>query len=168
MPNAFLVALALAAGLAALAAYYARRQFVALGQLAVRVDLSADDRAHFQAQARRRLANSALMLALAAMLAGTHLSGMESRIDRQIAEPLPADAPPEEAQARRDFARFYTYYWIVLLLLLLGVIGVAAADLWATRRFALRHLAGLRSAQREAVAATLEQLRARRAAGDDA
>jgi hypothetical protein len=128
--------------LVALAAYYAWRQVQSLRRLREQTDLPREDQLFYRTQAWRRLANSALMILLAGLLVGSYVLGQEqragelSRADRVAAADEGA-APPTAEQ--REFLNHYGTFWMVFVLILLVVMGVAFWDLWATRRFGLRH-----------------------------
>lgn len=109
----------LVAVLTVLAGFYAWRQAFMLRRLRGPHGLS-DEEAHWRrGQARRWLLGSALMLALAALLA------------------LAVLVVGEPAQSLADL-RLYISVWIVFLILLLALVILAAVDIWFTRRFSLR------------------------------
>jgi heme/copper-type cytochrome/quinol oxidase subunit 2 len=116
----------LVAVLTVLAGFYAWRQAAMLRRLRGPHGLSDEEARWRRGQARRRLLGSALMLALAALLAWAVL------VVGERAQSL-ADTP--EAH---HFMRLYTSVWIVFLILLLALVILAAVDIWFNRRFSLR------------------------------
>jgi hypothetical protein len=123
---------ALVVVLAALAGYYAWRQLQMLRRLRGPHDLSDEEVQWRRGQAWRWLAGSAIMLAMAALLAWAVLV-MGGRA-QQIAKAGPAADTPENHQ----FLRIYFGAWAAFLLLLVILIFLAAADIWSTRLFSLR------------------------------
>ena len=80
-----------------------------------------------------------VMVLIGGLIAGAYLSGMEQRADA-LGEPDPA-APRDEAGKRvipaedRQFVRAWGVYWIVVIVLAFGLIGIAVVDAWAARRY---------------------------------
>jgi hypothetical protein len=102
------------------------------------------------------------MAILGAMLAGTFLSGMEQRAD-QLATDRSAlraagDDTPMTAEERR-FAKFYGWYWIAMLLVLLVIVTIAGIDMMATRRYALTQMRLLREDRRQVIERELARFR---------
>lgn len=126
----------LAVMLVALAAYYAWRQKGVLQMLRATTNLSLEDRLYLRRQVSRRLWCSLLMLVFAAMLVGSFF--------------LRYEAPGEGAEkdAQREFAWQVTLYWAGALLVLFGIIALAAGDIWAIARFARRKQRQLESDRR--------------------
>lgn len=94
--------------------------------------MPAADKRYFHGQARRRLLASALLLVIGGMIACYYLSGMDARMDA-IPERNQADVPQTEAD--KEFTKFVGVYWIVVIVLLGLVVGVAVIDFWSTRRY---------------------------------
>jgi hypothetical protein len=139
--------------LVAIAIYFALRQRHTFALLRHETELSADDRRYLHQQAVRRLANSVLLIILAAFLVGgvfleTHLNELRP------AEPL--DEPPEAA---KESLRLLTGYWITVLLVLLGVMLVAVFDLVATARYGAHRRRQLIDDRRAALEDEVERLR---------
>ena len=122
----------LVAVLAVLAGFYAWRQVLMLRRLRGPHGLSDAEAQWRRGQAWRRLTGSALMLAMAALLAWAALvmGGRASELARQG----PASDTPEAHQ----FLRAYILVWVAFLMLLLALLAVVAVDLWSTRRFSVR------------------------------
>lgn len=126
---ALLVVLAIGAGL---------RQFRTLARVRDEPYMPDEDQRYFRGQARRRLLASALLLTISGMIAGYYLSGMDARMDAIPERDKPGDQPaPADPQAEADkqFFKFVVGYWIVVILLLGVVVGVAVIDFWATRKY---------------------------------
>jgi hypothetical protein len=108
--------------------------------------MPSDERAYLRGQVRRRLVTSGVLVVLGGMIGGAYLSGMEARADeiagrqkkaeeRKVANPdAPAEHPPPD-DADRAFTKFYTWYWIAVLVLVFVVVCLAVLDFWHTRRY---------------------------------
>ncbi len=102
--------------------------------------LPSDDRVYFRGQVRRRLAVSAVLVIMGAMIGWAFLSGMEARADRIGEHQAEAKVhDPEDGEKRepdpeeRRFARFWGSYWIAILVLVGLIVCLATLDFWATR-----------------------------------
>ncbi len=151
----------LIAVLVVLAVSYGWFQLVHLRQLARDADPSSPEWRYRRNQARRRLLNSVLMLLLAALLAGA-LIYLHAPIERLVnmhdqAEAEGATRVPTDEE--RSFFRFYSAYWIVVLLVLLLIVTIALLDLLATRRFATGEHRKIREERREMIARQAARLR---------
>jgi hypothetical protein len=171
------------------ATVYFVRQLGALRRLRGSPDLPEDESTYQRQQAWRRLAGSLLMFLLCALLAG-YLIFLEAPA-QQLAEQRAAAraaqgasivgllaSPPGEgpflaASALNGhempltpdedlFARFFAGFWVFFLLVLLAVVVLAALDLWATRRYAVRERQKIRDERRAVVAEELARLRRER------
>jgi UPF0716 family protein affecting phage T7 exclusion len=113
------------------------RQFRTLRRARDEPYMPDEDRRYFRGQARRRLVASALLLVIASMIAGYYLSGMDARMDAIPERNKAGQAAPDDPQAEADkeFTRFVGVYWIVVIVLLGLVVGVAVIDFWATRKY---------------------------------
>jgi hypothetical protein len=119
---------------------YTVRQVVTLRRLRVSEEMALEDRTYLHGRARRRLVTSLLMLLLGLMLAGAlvYLEVPAQRLaEDQAAKEQQGDTTPL-APEMREFARFYAWFWIIFLLILMAVVFLAALDYWATRRYGLR------------------------------
>jgi predicted Holliday junction resolvase-like endonuclease len=156
-----LVGLTLVAGLLVLSIYYAWRQVRTLRQP---VEAGSVEASYRRAQVRRRLISSGLLLILAVQLAGA-LAFLEDRAQRQAERAdVRADFRERGGEAQptseeRTFARFYSAYWLSILVVLLAVVVLAFADLWATRRFAVQAHRQLRAERREMIDRQIARLR---------
>jgi hypothetical protein len=117
----------LVAVLTVLAGFYALRQAAMLRRLRGPHGLSDEEARWRRGQAWRRLFGSALMVALAALLAWAVLGAGER-----------AQGPVADTPEGHRFVQLYTAVWIVILVLLLVLVILAAVDIWFTRRFSLR------------------------------
>jgi len=154
-------ALLFAAILLPLALVSIRRQVRTLERLRSHLLMPSDERTYLCRQVYRRFAIGILLLGLSGMLAGTYLSGMEERAD-QLGQRNRAEDPPDKAVEARDFARFYSLYWISVLVLLFLVVSLAIVDLWATRRYGWLQLRRIQSENRTLLERDLAMYRQQR------
>lgn len=133
-----------------LAVFSMRRQWHTLRRLRSDPHVPSDDHSYLRNQAYRRLGIGVLLIGLAGMLCGTYFSGMERRADELGAKKV-ADDDGEKApiaQEDKDFLKFYTKYWVSILILLFLIVSLAVVDLWATRRYAWQQLRRIQSEHR--------------------
>jgi hypothetical protein len=154
----------LVVGLLSLAVFYGWRQLWYFRQSEWERATESEEGMYRWKQARRRLLGSGLMLVLAGQLAWALLFLQErahlqaERADAR-AEARERGEAAEATPAERSFARFYGGYWVIFLLILLGVVGLALVDLWATRRFAVSAHRQLRAERREMIDRQIARLR---------
>ena len=138
MNDAAAVALVLAVGLVALGAATGYVQVRGLRALAARKHVPSDEHTYFRNRYRRRLLTAAVLVALGGLIGGAYLSGMERRAD-QLGAPRQADADPAEkpqmTDAEKRFVRVWGVYWILVLVLVFVLVGLAVIDALATRRY---------------------------------
>jgi hypothetical protein len=150
--------------LVALSCYYAWRQLRILRQPGGAGDPATIEGLYRSRQVRRRLISSGLMLLLAAQLAGA-LIYLQQTAQRQGERAVArADARQRGEQVEptpeeKSFVRFYTFYWLVFMLVLLWVVALAFSDLWATRRFALSAHRQLQVERRDMIDREIARLR---------
>jgi hypothetical protein len=114
------------------------RQVAALKRIRAEPHMAGEDRRYFRRQATRRLVISGFLLLLSGMIFFYYLSGMDARMDaipernKGAGEP-PADDP--QAQADKEFTSLVGIYWIVIILILGVWVGMAVADVIATRKY---------------------------------
>ncbi len=58
--------------------------------------------------------------------------------------------------------RLYVGYWIVLLLLVLGIIAIAGYELFAIRRYSVEHMRRIQDERRAMIASETARLRRER------
>jgi hypothetical protein len=159
------IAYCISALLLVLSGYFGWQQLRSLSLLRTETDLSAEDRSYLRNQVRLRLTCCALMVGLAIMVAGTHLSGLERQVadlaqkvqgQRQRGEEVVLD--PEQQR----LGKLFGYYWIVVLLLLLLIVVLAGFDLWSIRRYGRRHLRQIQIDRRAMVEQQVSRLRTQR------
>jgi uncharacterized membrane protein len=149
--------------LALLGLHYARRQWQLLRRLPTQRDeLSAADYRYLRNQAWRRLCGCALLWAMAGLLVANIATDLERRVDEARAQRAaqPADAPPDEAV--RALVRTYAAFWGTFLSLLMALVLLTAWDVWAIRRYALRHLRQINADRRAMIEHELAVLRSQR------
>jgi hypothetical protein len=105
------------------------------------------------------------MLLLAALLVGSYIVGQE----RQAAEigARSANRPDNGAGAgpsaeQERFLNRYSTTWILIGLVLLAILCLAFADLWAIRSFGLRHYRKIQADRREVIQREVARLRIQR------
>jgi hypothetical protein len=120
---------------------YSVRQFQTLGRLRAAEEMPLEERDYLRSRAWRRLLCSLLMLVLAVMLTGA-LVYLENPayqlVELRAALEREEGTLPPLSDEWKLFARSYTVFWIVFLLVLMTVVFLAALDFWATRRYGLR------------------------------
>jgi hypothetical protein len=153
--------------LAGLAGYFGWRQWQALAALRRLGDeLPEDDRRYEYGKAWRRLAGCVLMGVLAVLFAGSYLLDLNERAvalghEGRTAAGDAAPAPVMNAEQQR-FVNFFSTYWIVLVGIVMALLCLAAVDLWAIRRYGLRHLRQIQSDRRAMLQEQLAILRRER------
>lgn len=150
-----------------LAAYFARRQWQTLRTLRTDTEQSPEDRAYHLAQAWRRLIGCALMVAFAGMLAGWYGFGLsrqaeELRQEGQDAVAIQGEPGGEFTPEQRRVYRLVTAYWIIAILLLMAMVALACSDIWAIRRYGMRHLRRIQSDRKAAIEKEIAAYRSRR------
>ncbi len=157
-----LVAWLLVLGTAGVATFFAVQQFRVRATLPT--NLTPDDATYFRNQFIRRLIGCALLLAIATMIAGAYVSGLEARAER-FGDEMQAKADAgnrEPTPEQQQFRRTYAAFWIAVLLLLFAVLMVAAIDLYAIRRYGARHLKQIRDDRRAMLESELANYRRER------
>jgi hypothetical protein len=148
---------------ASLGVYYAFRQFQTLRRLRADPAMADDERQFLRYQAWRRLAGALLMLLFAGLFVGMfYLEEPALRLVQQGEEARARDEHPELDQAQKEFVRFYGAYWIVMLLLVLGFIAIAGFEIYAIRRYSVRHMRRIQDERRAMIASETARLRRER------
>jgi hypothetical protein len=126
--------------------------------LKTRSHVPGDEARYLKGRHRRRLFSGSILVVIGLMIAGSYLSGMEKKAsDGRVAfnqKPVNEGgdkATPEEKQ----FFRFWSGYWIVIVSLLGIVVMIASADAWATRKYGLAMLRELRDEHKARLARDL-------------
>jgi ABC-type Fe3+ transport system permease subunit len=141
------------------------QQYTALRRLRDSPALPVAERRQQRRQAYRRLVTCGLLALLALLLAGAQLfleERADNLIDEQRAQSQDQGAEAPFTPEQRNFARFYGVYWIVCLVVLLAVVGLAGIDLWETRRRGLRERRKLLDDQRGMLRRQITRLRQER------
>jgi hypothetical protein len=107
--------------------------------------VSNDERRRTRFRAWRRLFCCFLLLLIAGLLVGNYFVD-QSRV--RIMEPG-EETGVTMNEEQRQFWQFYSYYWIVICLLLLAVILIVGYDLWSLRRWGLNEQRRLNRDHRE-------------------
>lgn len=149
--------------LVGLTGFFTWRQVRTLRRLRDAAEMPPEERGYLRGQVWRRLFGSLLMAILAGLFAGAlFLEGPAQELAEQRAAAADTGEEAVWSGEQRDFARFLGGYWIVLLLFLLALLITAAADLLATRRFALRQMHRLQADRRAMIARQAARLRRER------
>ena len=139
MNPAMIMALILAGGLTALGLGTGWLQILGLRKLADRRHCPSDEYAYLRTRYLRRLWSAGLLMTIGAMIAGAYLSGMEARADALARadqrDTGPANPPGPIAETDRQFIRLWGLYWIVVIILVFSLVGLAVADAWSSRRY---------------------------------
>jgi hypothetical protein len=159
-----LVASLLVLLLLGVAGYFARQQVQALRALPRQDNLPPEDERYFRRRAWRRLLGCALLAAIAGMIAWAYVGGLVERLDAigEANQARPDGAAPALNPEDKQFVKFFGYYWIGILLLLLVLVFVAGWDMWATRGYASRHYRRINDDRRAMLQRQLVQLRKER------
>jgi hypothetical protein len=127
-------------------------------------DAMPEEELHYErGKARRRLFSCALTLLLAVLLVAllTFLEGPAQQIaDHRAAQA--ADEAPAWAPGQVQLVRIWGWTWLVFLVVLMIVVLLAAVDLWATRRFALRQYRKIAQDRRAMIERQANRLRQER------
>jgi hypothetical protein len=148
-----------------LAFFYGWRELAELRRLRAGPPLPAAESRQQRGQAYRRLLTCGLLAVLALLLAGAQLfleERADNLIDEQQAQSHQDGTEPTFTPEQRDFARIYGVYWIVCLVILMAVVGLAGIDLWQTRRRGLRERRKLLDDQRVMLRRQITRLRQER------
>jgi hypothetical protein len=148
--------------LVCLALYFGRQQQQSLRWLREQTELPPEDQRYYRRQAWLRLINSGLMLLLATLVGAYYLGGFDARVvalGNLIAdgikrnEPVPLDA--EQIQLRRIFAGFC----LAVLLILMTMVFLVAADIWAIRKYGRRHMSKINADRRAMIDREVARMR---------
>jgi hypothetical protein len=146
--------------LLAVALFFGWRQVRTLRTLGPGSELGPADRLYLRSQAYRRLVCSALLLVLAGLLAGSFwLDRSRLQVERERAEQVARNpkAPPQPEH--EAFVQQFTLYWIGVLLVVLLLLILVAADVWAIARFSQRQHRQLRADLRDTLTRELARFR---------
>ena len=142
----------LVAVLLLLSSYFGWRQWVVLRRLRAET-LPSEESRYERRMAYRRLVSCGLTLLLGLLLASA-LSLFDPDFMKIPATELPSD--------QRLMLRVWGGSWVAILLLLLVVVGIAAVDLWSTRRHALQQFRKLQADRRAMIQRQSMRLREER------
>jgi choline-glycine betaine transporter len=148
------VGLSLALVFALVGVYFGWQQRHTLAQLRSDTELSTADRRYLVKQVRRRLICSFLIIVFAAMLVGHFFLEDINTLRPAEGEPL--------AEEAKDSLRFITWYWIVMLCVLMAILALASFDFLATARYGLRRVRELEHDRRTVLEMEAAKLRRRR------
>ena len=146
--------------LTGLAVYYAWRQVQTLRGLRHAENLPPEDRRYVRNQAWRRLVCSALMALFAALFAGQFFVEPQAQDLANQGEAARArNERPDLNPEQKHFVDLYSLFWVCALLVLLGILVTALADILAIRHFGQRHLRKLQADRRAMIERQAARLR---------
>ncbi len=155
----------LVAALVGVSWYYCRKAWRTLQATGPTCEMIPEERRFLRRQAWRRLVNGGFMVALALMLAGSYVLGLQSRAEaiglEREAKAVNGVKPPLTPE-QQQFGRLFSGYVIVLLLLLALIIFLAGIDLFATRRYAITQLRRIQDDRRAMMERQMERWRQER------
>ena len=122
-------------------------------------DLPPDELRREYRQGWRRVASCGLLLLISLLLVIAQI-WLEEPAQRLATLRDNSDVPLTGEQG--NFLRLYSAVWIAILFLLLGVIVLAAFDLWSIRSFGRQQHRKLRDERRAMIARQLQRLREER------
>jgi hypothetical protein len=137
--------------------HFGRLQFVALRKLRETPDVPIEEQRYERNKAYRRLVSCALTLLLAILL-GVLL--FFSDPSQRWAEQ--ADLHREYTEEQKVMVRIWAGTWLVTLLILLLVLGLAAIDLLSTRRYGLKQYRKLQADRRAMIERQANRIRRER------
>jgi hypothetical protein len=147
-----------------LAGYFGWQQLRAIQRLKQTENLHPEDRHYHRLHAGRVFICCVLMIMVAGMVGGWYVLGLASNLGelghQAAGQPVNSDQHLDAAQKRS--LTFFTVYWILAILLLLAMVYVAFMDLWAIRRFGLRHMRQLQADRRAMLERQIALLRSER------
>lgn len=159
-----LLAVVIVTVLIGLAGFFGWQQARAIGRLKQSENLHPEDRRYHRLHAGRVFICCVLMIMVAGMVGGWYVFGLAGNLGElghQAADqPASPDHPLDAAQKRS--LTFFTIYWILAILLLLAMVYVAFMDLWAVRRYGLRHIRQLQADRRAMLERQIALLRSER------
>lgn len=147
-----------------LAGYFGWRQIQTLRGVRQASELSSEDRSYYRHQAWRRLVGCALMVVLAALLAGWYLLGFDTQTAALNLRGNTTDpaANFQRGVAVQRFVNLASSYMIFTLLVLLALVCVGAIDVLAIRRFGIRHYRKIQSDRRAMIEQQVAIMRSQR------
>jgi hypothetical protein len=152
--------LVLVAVLLGLAGYFGWQQLRTLRGLTAPDVLGANDSRFLKAQAGRRLTSSILMAVFACFLIGwLFLDSSYQQLQEELRLARVSDPGALPTDDQKEVLRFFSFYWIGALLVLMALLALAAADFWATARFGLSQHRKLQADHRAQLQQQVNQLR---------
>jgi hypothetical protein len=134
----------LVALLLSLAGYYAWQQVLTLRYVRSTEFPTSEERRYLRNQAWRRLVGCVCLALFAGMLIGQVF--LEAPLHRLFDQGTPSDG--ELSSEQQQFLDFFRLYWIIALLVLLGLLVTAAFDIRAIRRFGIREYRKIQAERR--------------------
>jgi hypothetical protein len=159
-----LLAVVIVTVLFALAGYFGWQQVRAVQRLRKTENLHPEDRRYHRMHAGRVFICCVLMIMVAGMVGGWYVLGLEDNLGKLGHQVVDQDTNPNRPLGpdQQRSLTFFTVYWILAILLLLAMVYVAFMDLWAIRRFGLRHIRQIQADRRAMLERQIALLRAER------
>lgn len=137
------IALGLGGGLIALGLATGWTQATGLRALRGRTHVPSDEFAYLRNRHRRRLLTACVLVVTGSLVAGAYLTGLEAGAEAlaappdgpPAARPVDADGVPVLTPEQKEFLRFWWSYWIVVIVLVFVLVGLAMVDAISTRRY---------------------------------
>jgi hypothetical protein len=96
----------------------------------------SDEYAYYRNRYRRRLVVAGILVLTGGLIAGTYLSGHESRTDKILEEKKLANAENRELpDSEKQELKNWGYFWIGIIGLVFLLLGLAVVDAWSTRAY---------------------------------
>ncbi|HEV3260844.1 MAG TPA: hypothetical protein VG013_28590 [Gemmataceae bacterium] len=144
--------------LVGLAGYFGWREWQVLRGLRDEENLPPDDRRYLRRQAWRRLVCCGLMAVLAGLFVGWYALGFHQQALDWVEGRGPQGPPEREVRLLNLSLAYVGAAGVVLI----GMLLLAAFDLWAIRRFGIRHLRQIQADRRAMIERQAARLRSRR------
>jgi hypothetical protein len=139
--------------LVVVAVYYAWQQRHTAQQLRNDTELSLEDRRYLHRRIVRRMLSSALLLVLAALLAGWYF------VEPQLVALAPAEENAPLPESSKQSLEMITFYVIIALMVFLFWCWLTVFDMIATARYGDRHRRQLVEDRRTALQEEVERIR---------
>lgn len=150
--------------LLAVSGFYGWRQLQALRQLPHETELSAEDRRYEYGKVWRRLLTCLIMIVLAGLLISYYLfdiNGQAIALGQQGRAANAAEQPDINIEKQR-FLNIFSLFWMSAVLGVMAILVLAALDLWAIRRYGLRHYRQIQSDRRAMIEQQTAAIRSQR------
>jgi len=138
MNSPLAIALLLALVLMGLGFVTGAAQVLGLRRLAARKLVPLDEANYLRNRHRRRLLTGSILFLVGVIIAAAYVSGMETNVDNlkpKAALEGEPEAAPEMTEEQKGLVRLWSATWAVVMSLVFVLVGLAFADVVATRRY---------------------------------